>query len=81
MSIKDGGPAFPLDERTALLTMEHATGMSLRDYFAAKALQGQMQREKDFGKTVREQGFAKYADHIAETSYQLADAMLAARSA
>ncbi|NWA03750.1 hypothetical protein HX782_13200 [Pseudomonas gingeri] len=56
-------------------------GMSLRDYFAAKALQGQMQREKDFGKTVREQGFAKYAAHIAETSYQMADAMLAARSA
>lgn len=56
------------------------TVMSLRDYFAAKAMQGQMQREKDFGKTVREQGFDKFAAHIAETSYQLADAMLAERA-
>lgn len=55
-------------------------GISVRDYFAAKAMQGQMQREKDFGKTVREQGFSKYAAHIAETSYQLADAMLAERA-
>lgn len=59
---------------------EAVGGMSLRDYFAAKAMQGQMQREKDFGKTVREQGFDKFAAHIAQTSYQLADAMLAARS-
>lgn len=80
MSKGNGGPAFPwcgdLNECPTI-----NLGMSLRDYFAAQALQGQMQREKDFGKTVREQGFAKYAAHIAETSYQLADAMLAARSA
>ena len=85
-----GGSAFPLavdwietdmnsgnQKCTDVRDLSH--GMSLRDYFAAKAMQGQMQREKDFGKTVREQGFAKYAAHIAQTSYQLADAMIAAR--
>lgn len=89
MSIQDGGPAFPVadydhmvfEPKTVAETKRDLSGMSLRDYFAAKAMQGQMQREKDFGKTVREQGFSKYAAHIAETSYQLADAMLAARSA
>lgn len=77
MENDESGPAFPSysDQYGPCL------GMTLRDYFAAKALQGQMEREKDFGKTVREQGFAKYAAHIAQTSYQLADAMLAARSA
>ncbi|GAA0416694.1 hypothetical protein GCM10008969_44820 [Pseudomonas veronii subsp. inensis] len=89
MSTQDGGPAFPVADydhmvfqpATVAETKRDLSGMSLRDYFAAKAMQGQMQREKDFGKTVREQGFAKYAAHIAETSYQLADAMLATRSA
>jgi len=79
MSDPDGGTAFPIVHPDGGGVQYF--GMSLRDYFAAQALQGQMQREKDFGKTVREQGFAKYAAHIAETSYQLADAMLAARSA
>lgn len=76
MDKENSAPAFPVESDA----YAHL-GMSLRDYFAAKAMLGQMQREKDFGKTVREQGFAKYAAHIAETSYQLADAMLAARSA
>jgi hypothetical protein len=82
MNKDKGGPAFPCTpEHSERMSGEGGSGMSLRDYFAAKAMQGQMQREKDFGKTVREQGFTKYAAHIAETSYQLADAMLAARSA
>ena len=40
MSIKDGGPAFP---NTVLITNESFSelrGMTLRDYFAGKALQG-----------------------------------------
>lgn len=89
MKLRTGGLAFPSADQGLLadyqlntvMRQELMQGMTLRDYFAAQALQGQMQREKDFGKTVREQGFSKYAAHIAETSYQLADAMLAARSA
>lgn len=56
-------------------------GMSLRDYFAAKALQSQLDRLPDFSTTVRDYGFDKFASTIARTSYDIADAMLAARSA
>lgn len=76
-SKENGGAAFP---QSGFERWAPEGGMSLRDYFAAKALQGQMDREKYFGKTVREQGFQKYAAHLAETSYQLADAMLAERA-
>lgn len=52
MSRNDGGPAFPLPEGQVLHNPEHGfveaedharyheSGMSLRDYFAAKAMQG-----------------------------------------
>jgi hypothetical protein len=60
----DGGPAFPSDRDI------QTSGMPLRDYFAAAALQGQLSTE---------QGFAADSDKIAQWSYQLADAMLAAR--
>lgn len=43
-------------------------GMDLRDYFAAKAMQGML----SYGMS--------YADSIAESSYQFADAMMKARS-
>lgn len=48
MSIQDGGPAFPVadydhmvfEPKTVAETKRDLSGMSLRDYFAAKALQG-----------------------------------------
>ena len=61
----DGGPAFPLPEGSA--DRPHSTGgMSLRDYFAAKAMQARFHEAL---------GFAEIADY----AYQLADAMLRAR--
>ena len=66
-----GGPAFPvnqqLPEGMANLTPE--TGMTLRDYFAAKAMQGLLA------------GTLKSSDLslIARDCYQMADAMLKAR--
>ena len=68
-----GGPAFPvnqqLPEGMANLTPE--TGMTLRDYFAAKAMQGLLA------------GTLKSSDLslIARDCYQMADAMLKAREA
>ena len=68
-----GGPAFPvnqqLPEGMANLTPE--TGMTLRDYFAAKAVQGLLA------------GTLKSLDLslIARDCYQMADAMLKAREA
>jgi len=60
--INDGGPAFPDDRWQA--------GMTLRDYFAAAALQGLM-AEYDPEDELEQ--------HIAKWSYKAADAMLKAR--
>ena len=46
------------------------TGMTLRDYFAAKAMQALISR-KDF----------KFEDFVWENAYDMADAMLKAREA
>lgn len=69
-AINDGGPAFPVTESNgmgnAILT---SAGMTLRDYFAAKAMQGMMARPGSIN-----------AKQDAEFAYMLADAMLAARA-
>jgi len=76
--IHTGGPAFPVSTRP--LESEHGYGhqdgastwqfggMTLRDYFAAKAMQGFLS-EYVHGTT----------KDIAELSYRMADAMLATR--
>ena len=38
IELKDGGPAFPLPMGSE--TTQGSEGMTLRDYFAAKAMQG-----------------------------------------
>ena len=63
-----GGPAFPLHNHGVQTLGLHVTGMTLRDYFAAKAMQGMMH---DVSQPVGEV--------IAEWAYQVADAMLKAR--
>ena len=63
---KTGGPAFPLFAATGY------TGMTLRDYFAAKAMQcmGQLMTKP-----------YSNLDSTAETAYKMADAMLKVRNA
>lgn len=69
--INDGGPAFPLPLGTTnCAEPAQSGGMSLRDYFAAKAMQG-FSASNDIG--------WRSINHIAETAYEWADAMLAAR--
>jgi hypothetical protein len=68
-----GGQAFPL-----LFT--HATtqeGMTLRDYFAAQALQGAISQGL-FNAAKAEQSYAEYLSSVV---YVYADAMLKAREA
>ena len=78
MSDKDtGGPAFPTEsaQQTGTHTW-HYEGMTLRDYFAAKALQGYMvglKPAQDIGPDMQ--------DRIADGMYSMADAMLRARGA
>ena len=72
-TIETGGSAFPLYDHHGdgqLFLVE--IGMSLRDYFAAKAMQGLLAQSC---------GTALGSDpiHGAQYAYQMADAMLAAR--
>jgi hypothetical protein len=62
-------PAFPTENAYMVSTQQ---GMTLRDYFAAKAMTGLLTAE-----TVGE-----YAnEHVAEIAYRIADAMMKAREA
>jgi hypothetical protein len=68
---EDGGPAFPFVETDLVCGTRFDPGMSLRDYFAAKAMQAMLSIEQvhlDHGET-----------EIAVWSYQQADAMLKIR--
>lgn len=71
MSMKDGGPAFAAGayEHNSGGHLAWQDGMSLRDYFAAKAMQGLMASPVD----------PESMEVAAKWSYNLADAMLKAR--
>ena len=58
----NGGPAFPIGSTPE----EWGNGMTLRDYFAAKAMQNYICDDYT-------------PDAIAKTAYEMADAMLKAR--
>ncbi len=60
-----GGPAFPVRLNEDLLYL----GMTLRDYFAAKAMQGMMAKKWNTN-------YDDWADH----AYRMADSMLKART-
>ena len=65
----DGGPAFPVTIELEPDVFHLMPGMSLRDYFAAKAM-GAMDACE----------YEKF-EHMAADAYKIADAMLAAREA
>ena len=70
---KDGGSAFPL---SGPLTTSDNPGMTLRDYFAAKALAGmELTAEDNMGCG----SFWYSASRLAKRAYSIADAMLAER--
>lgn len=68
---KGGGPAFPGMNYISQDGKKNPEGMTLRDYFAAAALQGLLADSE------REASCKEYADH----AYLCADAMLKAREA
>lgn len=81
MSINDGGPAYPLpvnDEQCRARFDSGYGGMTLRDFFAAKAMQGWL---SSCGPGDQHPATAGNADFVAQRSYAMADAMLAARGA
>ena len=64
-NINNGGPAFP--QEFAMSPPSHQ-GMSLRDYFAAKAMQGMLAAADPYS-----------TDELCGYAYAVADAMLKAR--
>ncbi|ENT3297202.1 hypothetical protein ACFEY4_001985 [Enterobacter asburiae] len=83
MKNQTGGPAFP---QSGVCTPEinswdsddfGGRGISMRDYFAAKAMQSALLVSKQNP----ESSFGTFAQSVAEVSYDVADAMLRAREA
>lgn len=75
-----GGPAFPCEiydlERDTLTKEE---GMTLRDYFASKAMAGMIGLWTENSRHLKTG--QSLADYVAEQAYFYADAMLKAREA
>ena len=80
-SLPNGGPAFPCDPFIASepghvsVAKRLADGMTLRDYFAAKAVQAQLTA---FWALETHHGWSH--DEIAREAYAMADAMLRAKA-
>ena len=69
----DGGRAFPAAATNLTFA---SSGMTLRDYFAAKAMQGMLANPK-----LHAQILMAGQSWIEESAYKVADAMLKARTA
>jgi hypothetical protein len=82
MKRDDGGSAFPIggaewSESTHSYDIVPLTGgMTLRDYFAAKAMQGWI---ASYGPDATIQNLQKAAPIVSAVAYEIADAMLEAR--
>ena len=83
-TIETGGPAFPVGSGD----MRDPVGMTLRDYFAAKAMQGIVAGvsglDKEGEERVRKDWLKSYPGRTwgqaaSEQSYHIADAMIKAR--
>lgn len=82
MTTKNGGPAFPQITELGEIAATN-DGMSLRDYFAAKAMQALISKSPFFDKYgengVLLQDIEQFRYDIAISAYGYADAMIAAR--
>jgi len=70
-----GGPAFPI--KGPVMSSDEQ-GLSIRDYFAAKAMQEFIAGDALLNESDTSEGWLK---NIADASYEMADAMLKAREA
>lgn len=73
-TINDGGPAFPSHGSMGEVVHD---GMTLRDYFAAKAMQSYMMHISGIHDAILCRSYAE----VANESYDMANHMLAARKA
>lgn len=96
MSSRDGGTAFPTLQRDWVNpatinndgtvtyaqsgTIPAKSGMSLRDYFAARCMQGIISNDAGMNRLVDSYPHELPMDVVARTAYKQADCMLRARS-
>jgi len=76
---KEGGPAFPSPRWEGWGSPQE--GMTLRDYFAAKAMQSLLMQPDRVADAITSLGLDKseVANHVSLGAYHFADAMLKAR--
>lgn len=74
---EDGGPAFPTI--SASVHMPHH-GMTLRDWFAGMATNGLCSNSEWLDNVINRKSEGEAVGCVADASYRLADAMLAARA-
>ena len=91
MAKPDGGPAFPcvfkigqgengLDCKPTITPQQHIVlGMSLRDYFAAKALAGMVANHELIQRQIDANGSDQVEANLARLAYKTADETLTAR--
>ncbi len=78
MSIETGGPAFPVLNQNP---RNDGYGMTLRDYFAAKALAGWWSSSDSMCALPKGKTLPEFQAEACARFYEWADAMLAARQA
>ena len=78
----DNQPAFPTSNWQKITPMAsgYNEGMTLRDYFAAKAMQGMFANPDDSHENY-DLSYDDYVKEIASCAYKMANAMLKAREA
>lgn len=82
-AIKDGGPAFPAEGPS--VGQFDSPGLSMRDYFAAKAMHAELMTAGVPGDACNalvheaERNGCDIEEQVAWNAYRMADAMLAAR--
>lgn len=79
MTDKSNIPAFPITSFNSegnITTDDEFRGMSLRDYFAAKAMQSLLLKPNENSGVT---GVNRFQHRISEDAYKYADAMLEAR--
>jgi len=72
---RDGGPAFPTNGPDNGV---YGAGISVRDYFAAKAMQGMLSRPTRYKPRPQDKHLHWHAA-MSKEAYEISDAMLAAR--
>lgn len=77
--INDGGPAFSRSSQGSAGDLDMHPGMTLRDYFAAKAMQGMGASEHWSQNFDDNESNTHWRLAVAKAAYLMSDAMLAAR--